>query len=105
MLDEDSFFDLLSRAQSKRMDDQRCDPKALQENKENRPRVRATDAPRSNNFSFFLLFVFFSPKFAYFFFIYLFYSATRAFRFFPVAWIFCFFVFLYFFLDRFVSFE
>uniref|UniRef100_A0A915IF69 Uncharacterized protein n=1 Tax=Romanomermis culicivorax TaxID=13658 RepID=A0A915IF69_ROMCU len=29
------------------MDDQRCDPKALLDNKENRPRIRASDAPRA----------------------------------------------------------
>ena len=33
-MDEDSFFDLLSRFQSKRMDDQRCSL-VLSENKEN----------------------------------------------------------------------
>ena len=41
-MDEDSFFELLSRFQSKRMDDQRCtlslDPTGNKENKEPRPR-------------------------------------------------------------------
>ena len=44
---EEDFFDLLWRYQSKRMDDHRCDPRTLAEAaKSGRPRVRATDGYR-----------------------------------------------------------
>lgn len=45
-MDEDSFFELLSRFQSKRMDDQRC-TLSIDSNKENQPeQVQQPVAPR-----------------------------------------------------------
>ena len=49
-MDDETFFEFLSKAQSKRMDDQRCDAKALLDNKENKLRLRDTVFPPSETF-------------------------------------------------------
>ncbi|KAG8232132.1 hypothetical protein J437_LFUL012141 [Ladona fulva] len=49
--DEESFFDLLSRFQSKRMDDQRCSLTVADSNKENQLHLAQATALVKNNFS------------------------------------------------------